>query len=43
MFWIFFDLFSYIGYKNGLDYIYRDILKKGNFKDFEVFLNDCEI
>lgn len=43
MFRTLFDSFSYIGYKNGSDHIYRDILKKGNLKDFEVFLNDCEI
>ncbi|WP_087544476.1 AAA family ATPase [Acinetobacter sp. WCHA29] len=38
-----FDSLSYVGYKNGSDNIYKDILKKGNLKDFEKFLNDCEI
>lgn len=38
-----FDSRSYVGYKNGSDHIYRDILKKGNLKDFEKFLNECEI
>ncbi|CAI3159389.1 hypothetical protein MWMV17_MWMV17_03206 [Acinetobacter calcoaceticus] len=38
-----FDSLSYVGYKNGSDNIYRDILKKGNLKDFEFFLNECDI
>lgn len=38
-----FDSKSYAGYRNGVDHIFRDILKKGNLKDFEKFLNDCEI
>lgn len=37
------DSISYVGYKNGPDNIYKDILKKGNLKDFENFLNECEI
>ncbi len=37
------DSISYAGYTKGTSNIYQEILKRGNLKDFQSFLNDCNI
>lgn len=37
------DSISYAGYRKGASNIHQEILKRGNLKDFQQFLNDCGI